>query len=125
MLENLKERKSPVKTEKENYEYCPSLIGWSLTILVLMAGTIYFSINYIQVFSMILILLFAITFFVTIVLSGYCIHHPHENKKAKIAFYCFYELLFLFLLYALIYLFTLKPIHFSLGSYNASVSQIS
>ena len=40
VLENLKERKSPVKTEKENYEYCPSLIGWSLTILVLMAGTI-------------------------------------------------------------------------------------
>ena len=91
----------PVK--KEPYEFLATILGSSVAITVLMSAIINASLEFIQPLSFIMIILYALCFFLTWIFGLISINKK-DNKLAKITFWLTGGLIFLFLIYAIIYI---------------------
>jgi Mn2+/Fe2+ NRAMP family transporter len=120
-----KSRKKSVtsKKDKEDYEHCEFHLGIILTITLMMAGMVFYSLDVIGIFSILFILIYIILF-LTIMLSGLFAVRLKNNKLAKINFFCSIIIFIVFSIYAIMFLLlkTGVRIDFTIPSSNFTQS---
>jgi ABC-type dipeptide/oligopeptide/nickel transport system permease component len=120
-VKKLQHQKEPVtevlSSKKEKIKlgtYSPlmkNLITWELTLLVLMAGTVYGTLKNIGPFSIWLIFAFLLCFTVNLVLTIYSLVNNNE-KTAKIALYGFVVLIAIWAFFATTFLISTFKVKF-------------